>query len=116
MTFTGKSGLVDYTSFSDRDGVVTFAYAAKDAVPAGTTLATLTFTAEADTEATFTITTVEEGRNKPGTSETPDGHRAGARLYRLCGSRDLHGRRLYPVYLPELRLQLQGSLHRGSGP
>ncbi len=70
VTFTGKSGLVDYTSFSDRDGVVTFAYAAKDAVPAGTTLATLTFTAEADTEATFTITTVEEGRNKPGTSET----------------------------------------------
>lgn len=69
LTLTDKSGKAQYNSFSEKDGLVTFGYAYKESAPAGTVLATLTFAAAEDTEATFTVTTVEDGANPLGTVE-----------------------------------------------
>ncbi len=70
LTLTDKSGKAQYNSFSEKSGQVTFGYAYEGSAPAGTDLATLTFTVAADTEATFTVTTVEDGANKLGKVET----------------------------------------------
>lgn len=69
LSLADKSGKADLNSFVDGEGLVTFGYAYKEGVPAGTVLATLTFKAESDTEAAFTVTKVQENEAYPGTAE-----------------------------------------------
>ena len=70
LSFSDSKGMADFNSFAVADGKITFAYASKDAIAAGSTLATLTFTAEEETEVDFKVTVVEDGDQKPGTEQT----------------------------------------------
>ncbi len=70
LSFSDSKGMADFNSFAVADGKITFAYASKDAIAAGFTLATLTFTAEEETEVDFKVTVVEDGDQKPGTEQT----------------------------------------------
>ncbi len=69
LTLLDKSGKTELASFAEEDGKLIFGYAGKETMPAGTVLATLTFEAQADTEAVFTVTLVEENDRHPGTAE-----------------------------------------------
>ena len=68
LVLTDVSGRAALHSYSDRDGLVTFGYTDLVALPAQSTLATLTFTAKETGKFDFTVTTVEEGRTAPGTA------------------------------------------------
>ena len=70
LSFSDSEGMADFNSFAVADGKITFAYASKDAIAAGSTLATLTFTAEEEAEVDFKVTVVEDGDQKPGTEQT----------------------------------------------
>ena len=70
LSFSDSKGMADFNSFAVADGKITFAYASKDAIAAGSTLATLTFTAEEEAEVDFKVTVVEDGDQKPGTEQT----------------------------------------------
>ena len=69
LSFSDSEGMADFNSFAVADGKITFAYASKDAIAAGSTLATLTFTAEEEAEVDFKVTVVEDGDQKPGTEQ-----------------------------------------------
>ncbi|MCI6730697.1 MAG: S-layer homology domain-containing protein, partial [Clostridiales bacterium] len=70
LTLQEKTGTAEMTSFHTQEGLVTFGYVSGEELPAGTVLATLTFGAGEDTEAVFTVTTVEENETHPNTAET----------------------------------------------
>ncbi len=59
LSLEGADSQAAYSSFHKETGRVTFGYANSEAVPAGTVLATLTFRAEEETEATFAITKLQ---------------------------------------------------------
>lgn len=69
LTLTEVSGKVLMSSSYDQAGHLTFGYANEEAVPAGSTLVTLTFAAESDTEATFQVTTLQNNDTHPNTEE-----------------------------------------------
>ena len=69
LTLTEASGKALLNSFHEEAGCLTFGYANQEAIPAGSVLATVTFTAEADTEAEFEVTTLENNEDYPGKVE-----------------------------------------------
>ena len=69
LTLTEASGKALLNSFHEEAGCLTFGYANQEAIPAGSILATVTFTAEADTEAEFAVTTLENNEDYPGKEE-----------------------------------------------
>lgn len=70
LTLVEASGKALLNSFHDEGGCLTFGYASREAVPAGSVLATVTFAAEADTEAVFRVTTLENNADHPNREET----------------------------------------------
>ena len=69
LTLTEASGKALLNSFHEEAGCLTFGYANQEAIPAGSVLATVTFTAEAGTEAEFAVTTLENNEDYPGKVE-----------------------------------------------
>ncbi len=69
LTLQEASGKALLNSFHEETGCLTFGYVNQEAAPAGAVLATVTFTAEADTEAAFEVTTLENNEDHPGTVE-----------------------------------------------
>ncbi len=69
LTLVEMTGKTAYHSNVNKAGKVTFGYVNTAELPAGSDLATLTFTAKEEETFHFTVTTVEDGRTAPGTVE-----------------------------------------------
>lgn len=74
--FAGCTSKLALTSVNDKEGTITFAYAAEEEIAEGAELATLTFTAKVEGEITFQVTRTEDGAESVEVAETIAAHSA----------------------------------------
>ena len=70
LTLTGAAVKGDYTAKVEADGSLTFGYVSMDEIPAGETVATLTFQVKETADSTITVEHKQVGNDKPAYTET----------------------------------------------